>query len=316
LNFMSEQPVRYRISPNHGSATPELDALLSGVIGKFAGAVAGVLMYGSCLRTGDLYDGLVDLYVVLDDYRYADSTAMAIANRLIPPNVFYLELEHHGRKLRSKYSVISLPQLEKRVSRRCFEAYFWGRFCQPVGIVFARNETDRKRLEEVLRQARDSFISKTLALAPGSGTVEGYWIKTLAVSYSSELRAEGPGRARQIVAANRGFYIAALLEWASGNRSEITVLEGEPLRYQHRLGKPLRGCARLAWALRKVWGKLMSLIRLTKAMFTFDGGLDYIAWKLERHSGQRVEIPERVRERPLLRVWGLAWRLYRRGVFK
>ena len=57
-------------------------------------------------------------------------------------------------------------------------------------------------------------------------------------------------------------------------------------------------------------------MRLVKALFTFEGGLDYIAWKLERHSGQVVEIPERVRRRPLLHIWGFAWQLRRRGVFK
>ena len=55
---------------------------------------------------------------------------------------------------------------------------------------------------------------------------------------------------------------------------------------------------------------------LLKALFTFEGGLDYIAWKLERHSGQAVEIPERVRRWPLIFIWGLFWRLYRRGVFR
>jgi len=60
----------------------------------------------------------------------------------------------------------------------------------------------------------------------------------------------------------------------------------------------------------------MSVLRLLKGLFTFEGGLDYIAWKLERHSGQTVEIPDKVRRRPLLHIWGLFWRLYRRGVFR
>ena len=65
-----------------------------------------------------------------------------------------------------------------------------------------------------------------------------------------------------------------------------------------------------------VQGKLLSILRLTKALFTFEGGLDYIAWKLERHSGQPIEIPPRVRRWPLVFVWGFMWKLYRRGVFR
>ena len=68
--------------------------------------------------------------------------------------------------------------------------------------------------------------------------------------------------------------------------------------------------------LRRALGKLMSILRLLKALFTFSGGLDYIAWKLERHSGQQVVIPARVRRFPLLFIWGFCWQLYRRGIFK
>ena len=63
-------------------------------------------------------------------------------------------------------------------------------------------------------------------------------------------------------------------------------------------------------------GKLLSVARLLKALVTFEGGLDYIAWKLERHSGVPVDIPDRVRRYPLIFIWGLFWKLYRRGVFR
>jgi hypothetical protein len=57
-------------------------------------------------------------------------------------------------------------------------------------------------------------------------------------------------------------------------------------------------------------------MRLVKALFTFEGGLDYIAWKLERHSGESIVIPDRVRRAPLIYLWGFFWGLYRRGIFK
>ena len=57
-------------------------------------------------------------------------------------------------------------------------------------------------------------------------------------------------------------------------------------------------------------------MRLVKALFTFEGGLDYIAWKLERHSGEKIDIPDRVRRAPLIFLWGFFWDLYRRGIFK
>ena len=72
------------------------------------GAVA-VLFYGSCLRQPDrdLADALLDFYLLVDDYRAAyDQAWLAVANRLLPPNVFYCEADWQGGRLRAKYVVI------------------------------------------------------------------------------------------------------------------------------------------------------------------------------------------------------------------
>ncbi|MGW8311390.1 MAG: hypothetical protein ACWGNB_10050 [Thiogranum sp.] len=95
-----------------------------------------------------------------------------------------------------------------------------------------------------------------------------------------------------------------------------TTLQLADEDYATELSDSRRWRNRIAWRLRTVQGKLLSLARLSKALFTFDGGLDYLAWKLERHSGQHIEVPDRVRRYPLLFVWVLVWDLYRRGVFR
>ena len=77
-----------------------------------------------------------------------------------------------------------------------------------------------------------------------------------------------------------------------------------------------RRLARIAWATRRLTGKLMSTMRWFKALGTFEGGLDYAAWKLERHSGVKVHVSDKMRRRPWLHVWGELIRLYRRGVLR
>jgi hypothetical protein len=74
--------------------------------------------------------------------------------------------------------------------------------------------------------------------------------------------------------------------------------------------------SRWTWSFRRVYGKVLSVARLIKSLLTFDGGLDYVAWKLGRHSGQSIEIPDRVRRYPLIFVWSLLWKLYRRGIIR
>ena len=91
---------------------------------------------------------------------------------------------------------------------------------------------------------------------------------------------------------------------------------GTAARYHARIGPSSRLVSRISWPVRQLQGKILSVLRLLKALFTFEGGLDYIAWKLERHSGQPVEIPDKVRRYPLIFIWGLFWQLYRRGIFR
>jgi hypothetical protein len=57
-------------------------------------------------------------------------------------------------------------------------------------------------------------------------------------------------------------------------------------------------------------------MRLIKGIFTFEGGLDYIVWKIDRHTGVKVEIKPWHRRFPLIAAPGLAWVVWRRGGFK
>ena len=64
---------------------PALAALLEQLREQYRGAVNCALVYGSCLRSGDLHDGLLDLYLICDDYRSAyGSGLLAAANRERP----------------------------------------------------------------------------------------------------------------------------------------------------------------------------------------------------------------------------------------
>ena len=162
-----------------------------------------------------------------------------------------------------------------------------------------------------------SFLDRVLPALPAQGQVGSLWEGGLRLSYRAELRAEGSSRAQQLTRANLAYYqavtraAAPLLE----HRVEITPTPGGD-RYRTEIAPLRRAISRAAWALRIAQGKLLSVARLLKALFTFDGGLDYIAWKLERHSGVPVEIPDKVRRYPLIFIWGLFWKLYRRGVFR
>jgi hypothetical protein len=298
--------------------SPALHALVDALRGRHGEAVNAILFYGSCLRSGDLFDGLVDLYLIVDSYTacYARRTR-ALANWLLPPNVFYTEIPVADRVVRAKYAVLSSADLRNGSSRRWFHSYLWGRFTQPTALAWCRDEAARRLIETSLASARRTFLDRVLPRLPAAGRVRDLWQQGLQLSYGAELRAESAGRSAELTAAAVDYYVASTREAAASLRYPLTLEgNGADTRYRAEIPVLSRGLSRAGWMLRAAQGKLLSVARLLKALFTFEGGLDYIAWKLERHSGQRIEIPTRVRRYPLIFVWGLFWRLYRRGVFR
>jgi len=282
------------------------------------GAVNSILLYGSCLRGGDIFDGLVDLYLVCDSYRAAYAgRGLALLNWLLPPNVFYAELEYGGKTLRSKYALLSTADFRRGCSTRWFESYLWGRFAQPIQIVYCRDRSSRDTVEQSLLQASRTFLQRALPCLPASGPVYDLWRDALALSYATELRAERGGRAAELVQASLGHFETVTRQLQGTLDFPFSVhASGQTLHYRAEIRGYQRVLGRFNWILRRVYGKLLSVLRLLKGLFTFDGGIDYVVWKLARHSGQEVVVPDRVRRFPLLFMWGFFWRLYRQGVFR
>jgi hypothetical protein len=68
--------------------------------------------------------------------------------------------------------------------------------------------------------------------------------------------------------------------------------------------------------VRRIQGKLLSALRLFKAAFTFNQPLEYLLWKIERHSGLYIEPTRRQIRHPLIFAWPLLWKLYQQGAFR
>jgi predicted nucleotidyltransferase len=297
--------------------TPALGALHGALAARFGAGLQAVILYGSCLRGGDLLDGLVDLYVLVDPTPRAEPRlALRLAGRVLPPNVYYLEVPLGRDTVRCKYAVLSLAQFERGTGPGRFESYFWGRFAQPARVIWADTPATEARLHAAFLRAGETLVRRALPALPPEGSVEALWQGALALSYATELRAERKGRAAELAGHGRDFYAAMTRALLPRLGDRLTLHErGGALCYSARIPPGARRAAPLVWGLRRVQGKTLSMARLIKGLFTFEGGLDYLAWKLSRHSGQVVEIPDKVRRRPLIHIWGLFWQLYRRGVF-
>jgi hypothetical protein len=268
-------------------------------------AAVAVLFYGSCLRQPDqaLADALLDFYVIVDDYAAAyDSRLLAWANALLPPNVFYVEMPWRDMQLRAKYAVISLHQFAEGCAPSARNVSIWARFCQPARLVWQRDAVAGAALATALAQACRTMFQNALPLLQAGGEADALavWREGFKATYAAELRSESTDRALAIVAADEDRY-----------RKVGAALMVEPIAavtsHEAALSK---------WRSRRRLGKALNYLRLIKAAFTFDGAVDYVIWKVRRHSGVVIPVSDWQRRHPLLAAPGLAWKLYRRGAFR
>ena len=306
--------IRQKAAQPSGGA---VQALADRIRTTYGDAVRGILFYGSCLRSGDDRGGMVDLYVIVDRYASAyRSRRWALLNQILPPNVFYLETRVEDRVVRAKYAVLSLADLKRGTSRAWFHSYLWGRFAQPAAILYAQSPKVAEQLHRALGQAVLIFLSRVIPCAPERFSTRELWLKGFSLSYRAELRAERPEKIAGLFQSSAGFYeqiTAAVLPLLP---YPVTCIAGEGGRFTSRISIRRRLGCRIGWRVRALQGKALSLLRLLKGAFTFSGGLNYILWKIERHSGVTVEVPPRLRRHPILALCVLSWRLYRNGAFR
>ena len=278
------------------------------------GGSVAVLYYGSTLRTGAL-DGLLDFYVLLDRARdWPGSRLATLANRVLPPNVGYVEGAFGGVPLRAKYAVITMRQFESRVADQSIDTTLWARFCQPARCAWLRSAADGERLTDAIGTAVVTASRWAAAHGPQQARAEGFWSALFARTYATEIRVEKTDRSQGIVDSVAARYARLLpLAWQRAGLAFELAGDGE---LRPAIDATARQRLLRRWTTRELWGKPLNLLRLTKAAFTFDGAMDYVAWKIERHSGVRIDVKPWQRRFPLLAAPGLYLKLRRLGVLR
>ncbi|OYX33089.1 MAG: hypothetical protein B7Y99_07860 [Caulobacterales bacterium 32-69-10] len=275
--------------------------------------VRAVLFYGSALRTGAM-DGVLDFYVLVDDLKAWPQTALAAAGGAwLPPNVEYREFQAAGLTLRAKIAVMRADQFRAAASVSSLDTTVWARFAQPAGLVWSRDEAALQDAVESVAQAASTATRWAALLGPASGPAQAFWDALFRQTYAAELRIEPKGRERAILSAAGDRYAALLpLAWEAGGLAFAAA--GDSLTPQLTEDERARG--RGAWAWRRGLGKPLTVLRLMKAVFTFQGAADYAAWKIERHTGVRIDVTPWVRKHPILAAPGVAWTLWKKGVLR
>lgn len=282
---------------------------------RFGASLDAVILYGSCLRSQDAADGVVDFYVVVDSYSNAyPEHYLRYLNAWLAPNVFYLEASRQEKKFRAKYAVVSMADFEQG-TRFWFHPYLWARFAQPTRLLYARDDITRQRIYQALAHAVVTFLESGIpALGSCVVNAEEIWTGGLALTYAAELRAERETRARQLTQLNLDDYTRLTAQAAPVLTGKLEALPDGNYRCLADAAEQRRSLRH--WRLRRWQGRILSVLRLTKAAFTFCDCVNYAAWKIERHTGVRVEVTPMLRRHPVLWGYKVFWQLLRRGVLR
>ena len=290
---------------NAAPAGPAIVAVAEAARRRHGPGIAAVLFYGSCLRTGDDLGSIVDLYLLADSYEEIHpGPLMRIFNRLLPPNVYYIEAPFAGRTARAKYALLTLEQFERLVEQRTLQSYFWARFAQPTIVLWAREPAIRERITRAIATAVLTTAQETRPLLEPDAAPDTVWTRAFYEAYRTELRAEAPERG------------VALHEAFAARYDAITQIICHPEHASPLEAIEQRRRAERRWRRRRVVGKTLSVLRLVKSAFTFEDGATYLIWKIERHSGVKFELTPWQKRHPILASGTLFWRIYRAGGFR
>lgn len=269
---------------------PRVSAMAAALAAKYPGASRCVLFYGSCLRQSQLDGLMLDFYLIVSDYTLAyGGSWLASANSLIPPNVF--PFEHGG--LIAKYAVLSEADFHRLNGPETRNVSVWARFAQPSRLVWSADAEAEARAVTAISRAAPTLLA-------AAGSIDGeapldWWRRAFSLTYSAELRAEKSGRSASVVDADPARY----------EKFSTAAMAAIPMN------APSGG-----WARRRIEGKLLSVVRLAKAAFTYAGGIDYLAWKINRHAGTKIEIKPWQRKWPLVAALVLVPKLLAKGAVK
>ena len=266
-------------APDH----PALAGFLGFLETRYGDDIDAVVLYGSYLR-GDAA-AMPDLYVLLGRYPASPGLDRWLG-RILPPNVYCVT----DGGARAKVSVLRTGQLLNAVTADV-HPYFWARFAQPCRLLYCRDERVRARLDHIAGVSARRLLA-AMGSPPALTEPAAYWAALFKRTYATELRSERSGKHREIYESNAAYYDAL---------------------FEHRPTGPHRP---VPWWLRQGIGKTLSAVRLIKSALTFEDPVGYMLWKVERHSGVRLEATARQRRFPLLFGWPLIWRLYRAGAFR
>ena len=198
-----------------------------------------------------------------------------------------------------KASVLSTSALTRATSASRKDQFVAGRLFQDVHVVWSRDAAAATEVAASIHSARAITLSWVGPDLPDEFDVAGYVRQLLRTSFRFEVRPETGGRADALFLAQADrlvpLFTPILDQFASEGRL-IRKADG-------RFSRPADEARRTHGRFFLQWSRVRATARWPKHAMTFDGWLDYIVRKAERHSGETIFLSPWERRLPFLLLW-------------
>ncbi|WP_373475936.1 hypothetical protein [Sphingorhabdus sp.] len=289
-------------------AHPQVQAFAAHIARQYPNAASAVLFYGSCLRSKQLEGQMLDFYLIVSSYEATYTQKwLATWNHRLPPNVF--PFQHDG--LVAKVAVLSEADFHDLNRPAASAVSVWARFAQPSRLVWSTDAAARVSVANAISGAAPTLLNAALAFTEREVDVLDLWQTGFRMTYDAELRAERNDRPASVVDFDPDRYArfghAALQHTPIANEirgGKVHILADPQCRIMQERDR---------WPALRRNGKFLTVARLAKAAFTYAGGIDYLAWKINRHAGTQIEIKPWQRKWPLLAALFLVPKLLLKG---
>ena len=195
---------------------------------------------------------------------------------------------------------------------------------QKVGLPWHAGPEAEAWVQRCLDRARAGIPTWMAPYLHGDFDLDEFGRRTMEVCYQAEIRPEAGNRSQTIHKAQEAHFRAVLppvfeeaeaagllerVEEAGGGQGGPG--DDPATRVRWRYASPAPAGERLYWRWHFIRSKARTTARWFKHILTFDNWLPYITRKVERRTGQTVELTRLERRLPLIFLWPRVFRVLR-----
>jgi hypothetical protein len=298
---------------------PDARALARTVVDSAGDHLTGILIYGSqLLRAEPNSHSAWDMVFVVDRYgpfhralvdaglHRGPAWVLDVMARMLPP--WATMLQARDADAIGKCMVVSRSHFRRALLPRAPDHFLKGRMVQRVALVWAKDDASAGSIEGWLRSARKDVLAWAGPWTDEPFDASSLTRRMLEVSYGGELRPENSSRAGEIHDVQADWLERAYTEVLAEAASEGMLIDEGAEGY--RFARPPGGVARFRVRAYFAMSKARATLRWFKYVVTFDGWLPYLVRKVERRTGETVELTRREKRLPLIFLWPRVFRFF------